>query len=149
MLSGAAMVAVLLPGMAMGQVTTTARARPDSSESDRIAAEFLAGAVPVEEGLFLEVPVLGDNPAAVPLHARVTEPMLAGHYCEEMIVLAERNPVPLACRMRFSALAGTAEVAIRLRLIESQKIRVLARMSDGRCLSAGAEITVAAGGCGM
>jgi len=70
-------------------------------------------------------------------------------YCQELIILAQGNPHPLACRFNFTALAGTTEVAVRLRLIETQTIRALARLSDGRVLSAQHHITVTAGGCGM
>lgn len=43
----------------------------------------------------------------------------------------------------------TTEVAVRLRLIESQTIKALARMSDGSYLMTQRHITVTAGGCGM
>ena len=44
---------------------------------------------------------------------------------------------------------GTAEAAIRLRLIASQNIRALARMSDGKVLTARQFIEVAPGSCGL
>lgn len=129
--------------------SSLAMPQPDSAEADRIAAEFAGGATPVEEGLALDLPALGDNPAAVPLRVHVTEPVTPESWCEEMIVIAERNPLPLACRFRFTQAAGSADVAVRLRLIQTMPVRALARMSDGRVLSARAEITVAAGGCGL
>lgn len=138
-----------LPRAGLAQTTSRAAPQPDSAEADRIAAEFAAGAEPLTEGLVLNVPALGDNPAAVPVGVTIAEPISENLWCEEIILIAERNPMPLACRFRFSPLTGTAEASVRLRLIESMPIRAMARMSDGRILAARAEITVAAGGCGL
>lgn len=152
LLSGAALglgfsllPSVLLAQSALEQLLSSAT----QAEIQAVVDGFLKGAEPIEQGLKLDMPVLGDNPAAVPVKAILTTPITADTYCEELIILAEGNPYPLACRFNFTALAGTTEVAVRLRLIESQAIRALARMSDGRFLVARQHITVTAGGCGM
>ncbi|MDN3711259.1 thiosulfate oxidation carrier protein SoxY [Paracoccus cavernae] len=147
-LGGALGLSWLLPGGVWAQ-DTTAAPRADSAEADRIAAEFIGNAPLSPEGLALDLPALGDNPAAVPVRVHVTEEITDESFCEEIIILAERNPMPLACRMRFSAATGSADVAVRLRLIETMDVRALARMSDGRVLDARGAITVAAGGCGL
>lgn len=140
----------LVPPALRAQLAAPAPLKPASpAEVQAIISEFLQGAQALEEGLDLDMPVLGDNPAAVPIKAKVLLPITPASYCEELIILAEGNPRPLACRFTFTPLAGTAEVAIRLRLIESQTIRALARMNDGRILMAHRHITVTAGGCGM
>lgn len=151
LLTGAAAgVALGLRGLpAAAQVSSLAAPLPDSEVADAIAAEFAGGATPIDEGLALDLPALGDNPAAVPVRIHVTEAITPESWCEEMIVIAERNPLPLACRFRFTAAAGSADVAVRLRLIQTMPVRALARMNDGRVLTARAEITVAAGGCGL
>ncbi|WP_018633586.1 thiosulfate oxidation carrier protein SoxY [Neomegalonema perideroedes] len=148
--AGAALGAALpLSGARAQELATTAEAQPDSAEADRIAAEFLGGVAPQASGLKLEAPETADNPAAVPLHVVVTEPLAEDLWCEELIVIAERNPLPLACRYRFSAATGAAEVALRVRLIQSMEIRALARLSDGRVLEARAAVESGVGGCGM
>lgn len=147
-LMGAGLVSLFVPGMAQAQ-NSTAAPQTDSAVSDQIAAEFLGGATPAAGGLALDLPVLGDNPAAVPVRVHVTEAIDGETYCEEIIVLAERNPLPLACRFRFTPASGAADVAVRLRLIETMHVRALARMSDGRFFDTRQEITVAAGGCGL
>lgn len=121
----------------------------DSLMANEIAAEFTAGAEPLAEGLALDLPALGDNPAAVPVRVHVTEVITDSSWCEEIIVIADLNPKPLACRFRFTADTGSADVAVRVRLIQSMPIRAYARMNDGRILTARQEITVAAGGCGL
>lgn len=129
--------------------SSLAMPQPDSAEADRIAAGFAGDATPRAEGLALDLPALGDNPAAVPVRVHVTEAITEDSWCEELIVIAERNPLPLACSFRFTQAAGSADVAVRLRLIQTMAVRAMARMNDGRVLSARAEITVAAGGCGL
>ncbi|MCQ9616146.1 sulfur oxidation protein SoxY [Paenalcaligenes niemegkensis] len=119
------------------------------AEVKAIVDEFLQGTQPLEQDLKLDMPVLGDNPAAVPVKAIVELPITPDSYCEELIILAEGNPRPLACRFKFTPLTGRAEVAVRLRLIETQTVSALARMNDGRVLMARQHITVTAGGCGM
>ena len=149
--TGAALGAASLLGAAPAALaqTSTAAARADTAESHRIAAEFLAGATPASGGIALDLPALGDNPSAVPVRAYLTEAVSDDLWCEELILLAERNPMPLACRFRFTAASGASDVAVRLRLIETMHIRALARMNDGRCFDIRQEITVAAGGCGL
>lgn len=140
----------LLPSVVLAQSALDQLLKSASqAEIQAVVNEFLKGAEPLEQGLKLDMPVLGDNPAAVPVKAVFTQPITAESYCEELIILAEGNPYPLACRFNFTPLAGTTEVAVRLRLIESQAIRALARMSDGQFLVARQHITVTAGGCGM
>lgn len=121
----------------------------DKAEVSSIIADFLQGQEPLEQGLTLQMPVLGDNPAAVPLKIIFNETIDEHNYCKNLIVLAEGNPRPIACRFEFSALSGSTEVAIRLRLIDSQYITVMSRMSDDRVLLARQHITVTAGACGM
>lgn len=93
--------------------------------------------------------MLADNPSAVPIKAKVTLPITEHDWCEELIVLAELNPIPLACRIRFTAETGSAEAAVRIRLSQSQAVHVLARMKSGKLLAGKQTITVAASGCGM
>lgn len=122
---------------------------PNPDEVQRVIAEFLQDAQPIEEGMTLDVPILGDNPASVPVRVRLDEPVTPESYCEELIVIAEGNPRPLACRFHLTPLVGNVDVAVRLRLVGSQTVRAMARMNDGRVLALARPITVTAGGCGM
>ena len=105
---------------------------PNPAEFRRSLAAFVAKARPVDEGLKLDLPVLADNPGAVPVGVVLTAPLTEAVYLKELIILAELNPVPLAGRFVFSPLSGTTEVAMRLRLSQSQTVHALARLSDGR-----------------
>ncbi|MDO5289721.1 MAG: thiosulfate oxidation carrier protein SoxY [Pseudomonadota bacterium] len=122
---------------------------PNPAEFKRLLNAFTGGKTPASSGLKLEVSALADNPSAVPVRVAVTQPITAQNWCEEIIVLAELNPLPLACTLKFTALTGSAEAAVRVRLSQSQTIHALARMKDGSLLAASQAVTVAAGGCGM
>lgn len=122
---------------------------PNPAEFRKLMEQFTGGKPAQAEGLQLDVPVLADNPSAVPIKAKVTLPITEHDWCEELIVLAELNPIPLACRIRFTAETGTAEAAVRIRLSQSQAVHVLARMKSGKLLAGKQTITVAASGCGM
>lgn len=122
---------------------------PNPAEFSKQMAAFTKGATPLAEGLLLDVSMLADNPSAVPVKVKVTLPMSEQEWCEEIIVLADLNPSPLACRLQFTAAAGTAEAAVRVRLSQTQTIHALARMKSGKILAAKQAVTVAASGCGM
>lgn len=118
------------------------------TEVDSIVTTFTAGRAPEPGGIALTVPALADNANAVPVGIRLTVPLGDGVHCEELIVVTEKNPRPLACRFRFTPHIGVVDVATRIRLSETQHVQVLARMSDGRILSERQELTITGGGCG-
>ena len=150
---GAAAATLALPGVALAQTPAptplVGPLAPNPAAFKQAMAQFIGNATPQAQGLQLDLPVLADNPSAVPIKAKVTLPITEHDWCEELIVLAELNPIPLACRIRFTAETGTAEAAVRIRLSQSQAVHVLARMKSGKLLAGKQTITVAASGCGM
>ena len=124
--------------------------RPASAaEIQAIVDGFVGDAKVSVEGLRMDMAPLASNPASIPVKAVFDEEINEDNFCEEMIFVAEGNPIPLACRFKFTPLSGTTEVAFRTRLIDAQYIHALARMNDGRVLSARRYVTVVAGACGM
>lgn len=144
--TGSPPIDIALPDMA---VAVDPQLSPDPAELARLTAEFLNGATPQDTGLLLDLPPIGENPAQVPVRVKVTLPLDDELWCPELILLAEMNPRPLACRFAFTPAAGAADVGIRLRLTQSQSVTAYARLSDGRVLTARQQITVTAGGCGL
>lgn len=141
-----------LPGPVLAQAASGPAAdlmAPNPAAFKHAMGEFIGSATPRSEGLELDIPLLADNPGAVPVKARVVLPADDSDWCEELIVLAELNPLPLACRVQFTADTGSAEAAVRLRLSQSQTVHVLARLHSGQVLAGSQEVTVAASGCGM
>ena len=149
--AAAAGASLALPASALAQAKTplVGPLAPNPAEFRKIMEQFTGGKPGLAEGLQLEVPVLADNPSAVPVKVKVMLPITEQDWCEEIIVLAELNPSPLTCRLQFSAAAGTAEAAVRIRLSQSQTVHALARMKSGKVLQAKQATTVAASGCGM
>ncbi|WKL14181.1 thiosulfate oxidation carrier protein SoxY [Comamonas testosteroni] len=153
--AAAAGASLALPASALAQASSAAKTplvgplAPNPAEFRKNMEQFTGGKPGLAEGLQLEVPVLADNPSAVPVKVKVTLPITEQDWCEEIIVLAELNPSPLTCRMQFTAAAGTAEAAVRIRLSQSQTVYALARMKSGKILVAKQATTVAASGCGM
>ena len=149
--AAAAGASLALPATALAQAKAplVGPLAPNPVEFQKQLAQFTGKATPQSEGLQLDVPVLADNPSAVPVKVKVTLPITEQDWCEEIIVLADLNPSPLTCRMQFTAAAGTAEAAVRVRLSQSQTIHALARMKSGKVLVAKQAVTVAASGCGM
>ncbi len=152
---GAAALALPVAALAQQSSATGAKAplvgplAPNPAEFKKQVDQFTGSATPVADGLQLDVPTLADNPSAVPVKVKVTAPITEQDWCEEIIVLAELNPSPLTCRLHFTALTGTAEAAVRVRLSQTQTIHALARMKSGKVLVAKQAVTVAASGCGM
>ena len=149
-----AVATLALPSVALAQTPPTnpplvGPLAPAPVAFKKALSTFTGSATPPAEGLQLDIPVLADNPSAVPIKAKVTLPITEHDWCEELIVLAELNPIPLACRIRFTAETGSAEAAVRIRLSQSQAVHVLARMKSGKLLAGKQTITVAASGCGM
>ena len=118
---GAAGAALALPPLALAQAAAPVAdaLAPNPAAFAKARADFTRGTKPQPQGLLLELPALADNPGAVPVKVKVTLPITAQDWCEEIIVLAELNPAPLACRLFFGAATGSAEAAVRLRLTQT------------------------------
>lgn len=140
-----------LPGAALAQAKAplVGPLAPNPVEFNKLMNQFIGNATPLSEGLLLDVPALADNPSAVAVRVKITAPITEQDWCEEIIVLADLNPSPQACRLQFTPAAGTAEAAVRVRLSQTQTVHALARMKSGKIFAAKQAVTVAASGCGM
>lgn len=147
--AGAALAGLPALGRAQAEAPPAGLPTASAEEVRRAMDAFARGAVPKTEGLLLDVPEIADNPSAVPVKLVVTRPIGEARWCDEIIVVTELNPTPLACTLRFTSATGTAEAAVRVRLAQSQTVHALARMSDGEVLHASRAVTISASGCGM
>lgn len=108
----------------------------------------LTGGVAVREGrVMLEVPRLADNGHVVPLKVSVASPMTEREYVRTVHVLSERNPRPLVAVFHLNPHCGRAEVSTRVRLNGSQRVLVIAGLSDGSYWSGSAEVEVTETAC--
>ena len=63
-------------------------------------------------------------------------------------VVADGNPNPGVASFFFTPASGKAQIDFRVRMAQTQKLIVVAEMSDGTLFSAAREVKVTIGGCG-
>ena len=117
------------------------------AQTEALLKEFARGKAPKNSGLVLDMPLAAENANAVPVTLRLENAAPEGRSCEEFLLIADRNPMPEACRFKFSPTIGIADVTTRIRLAESQTVVAAARMSDGEVFVQRIAITVTVGGC--
>ena len=96
----------------------------------------------------LKAPEIAENGNAVPVTVSVASDMGGTNYVKAIHVAADGNPNPGVASYAFTALAGKAEGAVRVRLAQTQKLYAVAEMNDGTLYMASREIKVTIGGCG-
>ena len=122
-----------------------ALATPDSTR------EWLAGltkGTPKEGKVMLKAPEIAENGNAVPLTVSVESEMSDKSYVKALYVAADGNPNPGVAIYEFTPLSGKAEVQMRVRLAQTQKLVAVAEMNDGTLYTASREVKVTIGGCG-
>lgn len=102
----------------------------------------------VADWLILTAPEEADNPSAVKVRVQVVPPKELGIFCEEVLLVLEKNPRPAACRFTFSSMTEP-DFTTNLRFAEGQEVMALARMSDGSVVTAKAPVKLTVGGCGL
>jgi sulfur-oxidizing protein SoxY len=122
-----------------------AAATPDAARE--WLAAFAKGA-PQQGKVTLKAPEIAENGNAVPVTVSVESEMTATAYVKALHVAADGNPNPGVASFSFTPLAGKAEVQLRVRLAQTQKLVAVAEMSDGSIFMASREVKVTIGGCG-
>ena len=108
----------------------------------------LAKGDPRESKLILKAPEIAENGNAVPLTVSVESEMSEKSYVQALYVAADGNPNPGVAIYEFTPMSGKAEVSMRIRLAQSQKLVAVAEMNDGTLYTASREVKVTIGGCG-
>jgi sulfur-oxidizing protein SoxY len=122
-----------------------AAATPDSTR-EWLAA--LAKGTAKEGKVAIKAPEIAENGNAVPVTVSVDSEMSATSYVKALYVAAEGNPNPGVAVYQFTPLSGKAEVQLRVRLAQTQKLVAVAEMNDGALFVASREVKVTIGGCG-
>ena len=115
------------------------------------AKEWLAGharGTPQSGKVTLKAPEIAENGNAVPLTVTVDSEMSEKSYVKAIYVAADGNPNPGVAVFEMTPLSGKAEIALRVRLQQTQKLVAVAEMNDGTLYTASREIKVTIGGCG-
>jgi len=122
-----------------------ALASPDSTREWLVG---LAKGTPKEGKVTLKAPEIAENGNAVPLTVSVESEMSEKSYVKALYVAADGNPNPGVAIYEFTPMSGKAEVQMRIRLAQSQKLVAVAEMNDGTLYTASREVKVTIGGCG-
>ncbi len=139
--AGAAAMAGTIPMLAL---------RPAEATPEMLAGAIrnLLGAAQLRTGkVRLDIPPLVENGNSVPLTVSVTSPMTAEDHVRSIHIFNEKNPQPNVAAFHFGPRSGRAQVSTRFRLADSQKIVVIARLSDGSFWSASVEVVVTLAAC--
>jgi sulfur-oxidizing protein SoxY len=115
------------------------------------AKEWLAGhakGTPHAGKVTLKAPEIAENGNAVPLTVSVESEMSEKSYVKAIYVAADGNPNPGVAVFEMTPLSGRAEVSLRVRLQQTEKIVAVAEMNDGSLYTASREVKVTIGGCG-
>jgi sulfur-oxidizing protein SoxY len=134
-----------LAGLAGALVARHAFATTDQAR-DWLASH--AKGAPKDGKVSLKAPEIAENGNAVPLTVSVDSEMSDQTYVKAIYIAADGNPNPGVAVYEFTPLSGKAEVSLRVRLQQTQKIVAVAEMNDGSLYTASREIKVTIGGCG-
>lgn len=106
---------------------------------------------PMKDGatsIKLDLPLIAENGAVVPMTVEVEAPMTAQSYVKSIYVISDKNRRPLNAKFTLTPAMGQAYVGTNLRLGETTDVRAVVEMSDGTLLQAKREVKVTVGGCG-
>ena len=98
-------------------------------------------------GIEIDLPEHSDVGSSVPLTVRIVSSMTEEDYPKVVHVMAHGNPTPHVMSVWFQPKCGKAEFSTRIRLEKSQKVTVVAQMSDGRYLRLDQQASVSFGAC--
>jgi sulfur-oxidizing protein SoxY len=96
----------------------------------------------------LELPLIAENGAVVPVSVEVNLPMTPQSYVKSIYIVSDRNRRPMNVKFNLTPSMGQAFVGTNLRLNETGDVRAVAELSDGTLLMAKREVKVTVGGCG-
>jgi sulfur-oxidizing protein SoxY len=133
-----------MPGTAQAQAL-------GQNESVDEALKRLFGGKPMKDGaasVKLEVPLIAENGAVVPISVSVDSPMTPTNYVKHIYVVADKNRIPVVTRVTLAPEAGRAFMGANIRLGESGDVRAIIEQSDGSLLVVKREVKVTVGGCG-
>ena len=92
-------------------------------------------------------PEKADSGALVRVPITVDLPQTPDNYVKQLGIFVENNPRPLAAMYEFGPEIGRIDFEIRIKMAKSSPLRVVAKTTTGKVLTAVKKIEVAEGGC--
>lgn len=121
------------------------------SEPVEVALKRIFGGRPIEDGagmITLEVPLIAENGAVVPVAVEVNAPMTPQGYVKHIYIVADKNRIPIVTRVTLTPESGQAYMGANIRLGETGDVRAIVERSDGTLSQVRREVKVTVGGCG-
>jgi sulfur-oxidizing protein SoxY len=115
------------------------------------ALKRVFGGRPMKDGsgvVKLDVPLIAENGAVVPVAVEVNAPMTAQSYVKHIYIVADKNRIPIVTRVVLTPASGQAYMGANIRLGETTDVRAVVEQSDGTLLAVKREVKVTVGGCG-
>ena len=137
----------LLASLAAASLLPSRAARAQADPFAALLKQVTGGATVRLGRVTVDTPRLADNGHSVPLTVSVESPMTAADHVRSITLLSERNPRPLMATFHLGPKAGRAEVTTRVRLNGTQRLLVVAHLSDGSYWSGTAEVEVTESAC--
>jgi len=133
--------------MAAGALPAAGQGFQPPQDIAPLVRKLTGGRAAENGGIEGDLPQIAENGNSVPLRIRVASPMTAQDHVSALHVIAERNPRPLVASFHLGPQSGRADVATRVRLAGTQKVTVLAALSNGGFRIAEAEVLVTSAAC--
>jgi sulfur-oxidizing protein SoxY len=132
-------------GVALFLTVAPTDATPESLQA---AVHKVAGNAEIGKGkVKLDIPPLVENGNTVPMSVQVESPMTASDYVRAIHVFNEKNPQPNVVSIHLGPRAGKADVSVRIRLADTQRVVAIAEMSDGSFWSDTVNVIVTVAAC--
>ena len=140
---GAAVLATV--ALASSLLSKAALATPQAAAE--LLRKLVKGA-PQQGRVVLQAAEIAENGNSVPLTVTVVSPMTETDHVTAIHVVSDGNPNPGVVSVRLGPENGKAEISLRIRLAETEKVIAVAEMSDGSVWIGSREVAVTVGGCG-
>ncbi len=145
--TGAVCSAVLMSGAIPGLLKPVMAAEEQIDIKD--ALKKLFGDKKIETGhVDLDVPIIAENGAVVPVTITSDLPMAADNYVKNIYVFSEGNLNPFVAKIGLTSVNAKAEIATRIKMRKTSNVRAVVETSKGNLYQNMKEVKVTVGGCG-
>ena len=146
--TGAVCSAVLMAGAVPGLLKPVMAAEEKAGDI-KDTLKKLFGDRKIETGhVDLDVPIIAENGAVVPVTVTSDLPMTAGDYVKNVYVFSEGNLNPFVAKMSLTSANAKAEIAMRIKMRKTSNVRAVVETSKGNLYQNMKEVKVTVGGCG-
>ncbi len=123
-------------------------AKDESTWNQVLQQQFFSGKTILSgEGVIqLTTPIRAEDPALVPIKVTASLVQTKDKFIKRIILLIDKNPVPLIGEFEFTPESGKADIAMRVRVNTYSYIRAIAEMNNGDLFMV-KKFVKASGGC--